>query len=80
MQYWIAFLVVFLVGAFGLCLFLLRVIFGTYSVSEAYHIFKTVRELEKKYSALFDQRDNLIYHIGWAKVSTFLSFSCVNRV
>ncbi len=68
MQFWISFGIIFLVGAFGFGIFLLRYIFGTYSVSEAYHIFKTIRELEKKYSALFDQRDNLVYHIGWAKV------------
>jgi hypothetical protein len=74
MQFWVGALVLFLVGSFGSCILILRVVFGTYSVSEAYHIFKTIRELEKKYSSLFDQRDNLIYHIGWAQVRISLSY------
>jgi hypothetical protein len=68
MRSWLGVAVLFLVFLFGLCIFIIRYLFGTYSLSEAYHIFQTIRKLEKKYSSLFDQRDNLLYHIGWAKV------------
>lgn len=72
MNSWIFAFAFFLIGSFVFAVLIVRIIFGTYSIPEAYHIFKTIRELEKKYSSLFDQRDNLLYHIGWAKVSLLL--------
>lgn len=50
------------------CFFAVRLMFGTFSIPEAVTIYKKVKELEEKYTNLFNQRDNTMYHIGSARV------------
>mmetsp|Transcript_15768 Transcript_15768/g.15917 ORF Transcript_15768/g.15917 Transcript_15768/m.15917 type:complete len:110 (+) Transcript_15768:246-575(+) len=52
----------------GICFFLfLKWQFGTYSVTEVLNKLEEKSNLEKKYDLKFQKRDNLLYHISWAK-------------
>ena len=48
-------------------LYLLKSCFGTYSLSKASAQYKKNEDVKKQYVNLFSSRDNLMYHIGWAK-------------
>ena len=59
--------VVSLLGLFALSLGSLKLLFGTFSFWEIYDQYKTRKALSEKYLNLFTARDNLMYHISWAK-------------
>ena len=45
----------------------LKIVFGTYSLSSAINQYKTKKRLSETYHKLFQTRDNLLYHISYAK-------------
>lgn len=61
----------FHIYAIGLLIFfylsIMKVVFNTYSIATAYSNYQTNSKIRKRYYDLFSTRDNLLYHISWAK-------------
>ena len=61
-------LVTTFLGVVAAFFILLRIIFGTFSLSNIYRKYTLKWKLEKRYLQMFTQREMLMYHISWAKV------------
>ena len=57
-------------GAFvfvGLYFFSLKNLFGSYNIFHIMDEFKKHKKTDERYSRLFETRENLCHHIGWAR-------------
>jgi hypothetical protein len=45
----------------------MKVLFGAYTIRGAVHNFKEGNKIRERYDELFSARENLMYHISWAK-------------
>lgn len=52
----------------AIVLLIVRLSFGTFSLSKIIKQYEERKKLEKAYDLKFQKRDNLLYHISWAKV------------
>lgn len=50
-------------------LFVLRICFGTFSLSRVLAHFEERRHLERAYALAYQRREDSIYHRDWAKVT-----------
>lgn len=55
----------------------LKLIFGTFSIRTVYDNIKREHSLSKEYSELFKCRDNILFHISWAKNRGDLQEACI---
>ena len=51
----------------SLYLFVMKTLFGSYSLPHVVSLYKTNKKISEKYHSLFATRDNLLFHISWAK-------------
>lgn len=63
----LSFISILLVMLIIIYFLLLKSCFGSYNIFEVIRIYQERKRLLKRYSDLFAGRDNLMYHISWAK-------------
>ena len=62
-----AFAIVSIVLLIGFYLSAMKMCFGTYFIRTAFGNYKQNKGIQKRYYEMFGTRDNLMYHISWAK-------------